>query len=42
FMTLIIAKTCGARKATLIDYRTSADASGDYDRVVGYAGFIIE
>lgn len=42
YMTLILVKALRAKKATLVDYRTSADASGDYDRVVGYAGFIIE
>ena len=42
YMTLIVAKALGATKTTLVDYRTSAEASGDYDRVVGYAGFIIE
>jgi len=41
YMTLIITKILGARSAELIDYRTSGDASGDYDRVVGYAGMII-
>lgn len=42
YLTLIVLKALGAEKAVLVDYRTSADASGDYDRVVGYAGFIIE
>lgn len=42
YFALILLKALGAKKATLIDYRTSAEASGDYDRVVGYAGFIIE
>lgn len=42
YLALILAKALGAQKATLVDYRTSADASGDYDRVVGYAGFIID
>ncbi|OGW78587.1 MAG: AmmeMemoRadiSam system protein B [Omnitrophica bacterium GWA2_52_8] len=27
-------------RAELIDYRTSGEVSGDYDRVVSYAGFI--
>jgi AmmeMemoRadiSam system protein B len=31
----------GARAAELVKYATSADVSGDYDRVVGYAGLII-
>jgi len=32
----------GARKATLVKYMNSGDVSGDYDRVVGYAGIIVE
>ncbi len=32
----------GAQKARLVDHKTSGDVSGDYDRVVGYAGIIIE
>lgn len=32
----------GAHAWTLLDYRTSAGASGDYDRVVGYAGISME
>ena len=39
---LVLAKALGAEKGTLVDYRTSAEASGDFDRVVGYAGLIIE
>ena len=35
------AKDLGAKRARLIDYRTSGDASGDYSSVVGYAGIII-
>jgi len=31
----------GARKARLIKYNTSADASGDYSAVVGYAGIVV-
>jgi hypothetical protein len=38
---LLAAKTLGARKAELVLYQTSGDASGDYDRVVGYAGLRI-
>jgi hypothetical protein len=30
------------RNCTLMDYRTSGETSGDFERVVGYAGFIIE
>lgn len=32
----------GARKATLVKYMNSGDVSGDYDRVVGYAGIMVE
>ncbi len=42
YMLLVMAEALGIQKATLVDYRTSAEASGDYDRVVGYAGFIFE
>jgi len=31
----------GASRAFLADYRTSAEASGDYDRVVSYASFVL-
>ena len=36
------AKALGSSKAELIDYDTSATASGDYTHVVGYAGVVIE
>ncbi len=39
---IIAAKSLGAKKAKLIKYQTSADASGDYSSVVGYAGIVIE
>ncbi len=42
YMLLAMSQKLGIRKGTLVDYRTSADASGDYDRVVGYASFIFE
>ncbi|MBI5096021.1 MAG: AmmeMemoRadiSam system protein B [Candidatus Hydrogenedentes bacterium] len=32
----------GAEEWTLLDYRTSADASGDHERVVGYAAVTME
>jgi len=32
----------GSARAELVRYETSGDVSGDYDRVVGYAGLIIE
>ncbi len=41
-ITLVAAIELGAGKATLIDYATSGDVSGDYSYVVGYAGFIIQ
>lgn len=36
-----IAKRLGAKSADLIKYQTSADATGDKDSVVGYAGITI-
>ena len=36
------AKRLGASEAELVQYRTSGDVSGDYTRVVGYAGVIIK
>ena len=38
---IIAAKELGASRAELVEYRTSADASGDSSSVVGYAGLII-
>ena len=35
------AKALGAKNAKLVKYQTSADATGDTDSVVGYAGVII-
>jgi AmmeMemoRadiSam system protein B len=35
------AKIRGATEALLVDHRTSGEAFGDYDRVVGYAGVIV-
>jgi len=35
------ASLLGARKAELVRYATSAEASGDYSTVVGYAGILI-
>lgn len=31
----------GAAQALLVDHRTSGDVSGDFDRVVGYAGVVV-
>lgn len=39
---LYAAKKLGAKEARLVKYSTSGDTSGDYDRVVGYAGVIIK
>src|SRR5438309_2164122 len=38
---LFAARTLGVRQAQLVRYATSADVSGDVDRVVGYAGLIM-
>ncbi len=39
---LTAAKILGATRATLVRYATSGDVSGDRDRVVGYAGIVVE
>jgi AmmeMemoRadiSam system protein B len=39
---LTAAKLLGATSATLINYATSGDVSGDYESVVGYAGITVE
>lgn len=36
------AKELGAEKAELVKYQTSAETSGDYSKVVGYAGIIVK
>jgi len=38
---LVAAKILGATKAELIKYSNSGETSGDYDKVVGYAGLVI-
>jgi AmmeMemoRadiSam system protein B len=38
---ILAARELGARKAELVKYQTSGDASGDFDQVVGYAGLRI-
>lgn len=38
---LFAAKALGAGRGTLVEYRTSGDATGEYDAVVGYAGVVI-
>jgi len=39
---LTAAKTLGATQGVMLDYSTSADASGDRSSVVGYAGIVVE
>jgi AmmeMemoRadiSam system protein B len=41
-IALIASKLLGAKEAELVDYRTSAEVSGDYKHVVGYAGLLIK
>jgi AmmeMemoRadiSam system protein B len=38
---LTAAKQLGATAATLVKYATSGDVSGDYEKVVGYAGIVV-
>ena len=38
---LAAAKELGAKKAKLIKYQTSGDASGDFSAVVGYGGIVV-
>jgi AmmeMemoRadiSam system protein B len=38
---LTAAKRLGAMHAELVQYATSAEVSGDYDTVVGYAGIVV-
>ena len=37
---LMVSKEMGASNAELVKYMTSGETSGNYDRVVGYAGVI--
>lgn len=39
---LTAAKELGATRSRLVRYATSGEVSGDYDRVVGYAGLIVQ
>jgi AmmeMemoRadiSam system protein B len=39
--TIAYAKAKGAAAATMVMHATSGDASGDFDRVVGYVGMVI-
>lgn len=38
---LFSAKKLGAKKAKLVDYKTSGQVTHDYDEVVGYAGIVV-
>jgi hypothetical protein len=38
---LFAAKALGAQSAKLVKYTTSGEVSGDYERVVGYAGIAV-
>jgi AmmeMemoRadiSam system protein B len=40
-VALVAAQRRGATRARLVRYGNSGEASGDFDRVVGYAGFIV-
>lgn len=40
-VSVIAAKALGAERAELVRYSNSGEQSGDYSRVVGYAGFVI-
>ena len=42
YIVLRAAMGLGARHAELLEYRTSGDVSGDFTRVVGYGGVVIE
>jgi hypothetical protein len=42
YIVLHAAKKLGAKRAELLDYRTSGDVSGDFARVVGYGAVVIE
>jgi len=42
YVVLHAAKKLGAKRAELLDYRTSGDVSGDFARVVGYGAVVIE
>jgi AmmeMemoRadiSam system protein B len=41
YIVIVAAKQLGAKRAQLVDYRTSGDVSGDYSAVVGYGGVVI-
>ncbi len=39
---LYAAKELGAKEARLIKYATSGEISGDFEKVVGYAGIVVK
>jgi len=41
YTALVAVKQLGATEGKLIRYKTSGEVSGDYDKVVGYAGMVI-
>ena len=41
-VTLVAAKILGATRAELVRYGNSGERSGDFDRVVGYAGLVVD
>ena len=42
YIVIHAAKKLGAKRAELLDYRTSGDVTGDFTRVVGYGAVVIE
>lgn len=42
YSAIVASKNLGAKKAHLIEHRTSGNVNGDYSQVVGYASVIIE
>jgi AmmeMemoRadiSam system protein B len=40
-VTLFAARALGATRATLVRYGHSGERTGDFTRVVGYAGFVL-
>ena len=42
YIVLHAAKKLGARRAELLDYRTSGDVTGDFSAVVGYGAVVVE
>ncbi len=42
YVAIAASKMLGAEKVTVVAHKTSGDVNGDYSKVVGYAGIIIE